>query len=75
MKKPKEREIKTKNFIFYFNFYHYFWDWALPLYVSIDTYHRDYIDIYLHILCLTFNFTRISHKYFKSLGNFLENSE
>ncbi len=75
MKKLKEREIKTKNFIFYFSFYHYLWNWALPLYVSIDTYHRDYIDIYVHILCLTFNFTRISHKYLKELDGFVEEIE
>lgn len=71
----KEKEIKTKNFVFYLDLDCYLWDWALPLYVSVETYHRDYIDIYLHIFCLTFNFTRLSHKYLKSLDNFLEKIE
>ena len=66
-------EKQTKNFIFYFDFYHCLWSWALPLYVTIETYHRDYIDIYVHILCLTFNFLRISHKYSKKLDDFVEN--
>ena len=52
MKRLKEIKIKTKNFVFYFNFYYYLWDWALPLHISIDTYHRDYFDIYLHILSI-----------------------
>lgn len=75
MRKQKQREIKTKNFIFYFSFYHYLWDWALPLYVSVETYHRDYIEIYLHVLCLTFSFMRISHEYLEELDNFMENIE
>ena len=75
MKERKEREIKTKNFIFYFSFNYYLWDWALPLYISVETYHRDYIDIYLHIFCLTFNFMRISHKYLEKLDGFLETIE
>ncbi len=68
----KEREFKTKNFVFYFEFYHSLCDWALPLYVSVETHHRDYIEIYLHVLCFTFNFMRISHKWFEKLDGFLE---
>ena len=62
--------MKTKNYTLYFTFYYYLWDLALPLHIEIETLHRDYIEIRLHILCFNFEFVAISHKYSKKLDNF-----
>lgn len=66
--KDESWSIITKNYRTWFGFYHWWWDWALPLHVNIEYWKKEHIDVYLHILFFTFDFTRISHKYLKEVN-------
>ncbi len=44
---------------------------ALPFNVGVDNCTKDYIDIYVSVLCFHFNFTYISRKYIKELNEMI----
>ena len=67
--------MKTKNYTLYFGASYDWLDWALPLRIAVEYWHRDYTEIWLQILCFNFDCTRISHKYGAELDNMFKGEE
>jgi hypothetical protein len=67
--------MKTKNYKFYFNVHWCWYDCALPLRVNLESISKDYTEINLQMLCFSFDFARIFHKYAKEFDNMFKIGE
>ena len=63
--------MKTKNGEVWLDAYVWLHNWAIPLSIDIEWYHRDYIEINLSILCFHFLYTRASNKYLADINKIL----
>ena len=70
--KDGSRYLKTKRYNMWLGSWFYILDWALPFHINIESWDKDYANIYLHVLCFGVDFTRISHEYLKELNKISE---
>lgn len=67
--------MKTKNYHLHFSFYHCWYNWALPLHINIESFDNDYFEINLQILCCSFSFVVVSHKFARKVDNLFNRDE
>jgi len=68
----KELKLKTKNYNLYFILYFYINSWALPLGICIEYFSKNYMEVQIRFLFLTFEFVGISKEHLKKLDKLVE---
>ena len=68
-------EFKTKNYKFWLKISHCWYDWAFPLRIDIDLWHKDYTDVLVQILFFWIDFTKASHKFLDSASDLFDEGD